>query len=416
MLQRLSLFAAVSCMVAVTGCGILPPVTPEAPTGPVSGDVGTSYRFSAVTIDRLNLPLRYQFTWGDGQVSEWSQCVPSGVPVTLAHAWRSAGRYAVQVRAQNVAYKESDLSPRHSIIVGSQSGYPDTVIAAIYVGGDPHGVCRLAGGNRLYVGNESFNGVFVVDVDELRVIDTIPCGEHPWQLVASPDDRYVYVANLHSNSVSVIETRTNSIVSNVAVGVAPHAIACLPDGSRVYVANIDTHDVSVIRTSDNAVVATVHVGNGPRGLCILPNGEYVYTANTSSSVSVIRTADNTVVATIPVSDYPHRATASSDGRYVYVSTANAGSVTVIRTSDNTVIGTVPVDWEPHGGGALPGADYVYIASPHANSLTVVRTSDNTVAATIPVGAGCCEVAFSSAGDRAYTPDRSAKTVTVIGLR
>jgi len=57
MLKHLSLIAAVCSVVLVAGCGILPPVTPDAPAGPSTGDVGVSYRFTAVTIDPQNLPL-----------------------------------------------------------------------------------------------------------------------------------------------------------------------------------------------------------------------------------------------------------------------------------------------------------------------------------------------------------------------
>jgi YVTN family beta-propeller protein len=295
-------------------------------------------------------------------------------------------------------------------------GYPDSVIATIYIGGDPHGVARLTNNSYLYVSNETVNEVYVVDVEQLRVVDTIPCGASPWQLIATPDNVYVYVANLHGNSVSVIRTETNSVVATIPVGIAPHPLACSPDGSRIYVGNIDSDNVSVIRTSDNTVVATVAVGVEPRGLCILPNGEYVYTANAGGSVSVIRTSDNQVIATLVVPNYPHRATSSRDGQYVYISNCRVSTVTVIRTSDNSIVGTLPVGSGPHGGCYLPNADYVYVASPPSSNLTVIRTTDNTVVATIPVGSGCCEVTPSGAGDCVYTADRSSKTVTVVGYR
>jgi YVTN family beta-propeller protein len=218
MLKRLTLLGAVCSIILVAGCGMLPPVTPEAPRGPSTGDVEVKYEFAAVTHDPQNLPLRYQFDWADGREAEWSRYVPSGEPITMAHAWLTAGAYGVRVRAQNMAGRQSELSPRHVITIGSESGYPNTVIATIYVGGDPHGVAKLASGPYLYVANESYDGVFVVDVDEQRVVDTIMCGSVPWQLTVSPDDRYVYVANHYGSTVKVIRTETNNVVATVPVG------------------------------------------------------------------------------------------------------------------------------------------------------------------------------------------------------
>jgi TonB family protein len=291
--------------------------------------------------------------------------------------------------------------------------YPDTVIATIDVGGTPHGIVALANHPYVYVCNERDHGVCIVNTDELRVVDTVVCGDDAWQIAASPDDRYVYVANHYGNTVRVIETETNRVVATVPVGDCPHAMACTPSSDRVYVANINDNSVSVIRTSDNTVVATVNVGAGPRGLCILPNGRYVYTANMEGSVSVLRTSDNTIVKTIRAPTGAGRAAASSDGQYVYVSAGSARSVTVIRTADNTVVGVVPVASAPVGGCGLPNARYAYISCPDANSLAVIKTTDNTVAANIRAGTGCRAVTASGSGDRVYTADHEAGTVSVL---
>ena len=416
MLKRLSLLAAVCSIILIASCNILPPATPKEPTGPSTGDVGVAYGFTAVTTDPMNLPLRYQFDWADGSEAGWSPYVPSGVPVTMDHAWTAAGSYPVRVRAQDVAGRESELSPRHVILIGSQSGFPDTVIATIYVGGDPHDMVKLASGPYLYIANESFDGVIVVNVDELRVVDTISCGGGPWGITASPDDKYVYVANHYENTVKVISTQANEVVASVPVGEVPLGLACTPDGRYVYVANINSDNVSVIRTSDNSVVATVDVGHQPYGLCMPPNGEYVYTTNTEGSVTVIRASDNSVVKTVTVPPDAGRATSSRDSRYVYISTGGKDSVTVLRTSDNTVVDAVPTASMGLNGCYLRGGDYVYVACPDAGDLTVINTADNTVAGTIHDGDGCWAAAASGDGERVYTIDRYLQRVSVLARR
>ncbi len=385
MLQRLSLFAAVCCMIAFTGCGIMPPVTPEAPTGPSSGDVGVSYRFTAVTIDRQNLPLRYQFAWGDGQ-TEWSEVVPSGVPVTLPHAWRSAGVFRVKVLAQNVAYKESDLSPAHPVGIGGESGYPDTVIAKIPVGYAPFGVCILPDGEYVYVANR-IGGISVISTATKRVVHTISTSSEPALLAATPNGEYVYFTMAFVNEVGIIRTSDNTLVATIGVQSHPIGVAFSPDGSRAYVANYYSGTVSVINTSDNKVIANVKIPGSPWCVKVTPDGKYVYASGRDTDIlSIVRTSDNQVAAHFRVGNEPGDIAFTPDGQYAYLSCRLDNDVAVVRTSDWEVVARIPGCSHPTGIGILSDGSYAYLSNYHGNDVLVARTSDNTVVATLHFGA------------------------------
>jgi DNA-binding beta-propeller fold protein YncE len=68
---------------------------------------------------------------------------------------------------------------------------------------------------------------------------------------------------------------------------------------------------------------------------------------------------------------------------------------------------------PVGGCGLPNSEYAYISCPDAGYLIVVRTSDNTVTDTVYVGGGCRAVTARASGDRVYTADHEAGTVSVL---
>ena len=48
------------------------------------------------------------------------------------------------------------------------------------------------------------------------------------------------------NTVSVIDTSTNTVTTTMPVGNNPFEVAATPDGSKVYVTNADDNTVSVI--------------------------------------------------------------------------------------------------------------------------------------------------------------------------
>ncbi|MBM3315009.1 YncE family protein, partial [candidate division WOR-3 bacterium] len=317
---------------ALTGCGVLPPLTPDAPTGPETGLVGVSYRLTAVTTDPQGLPPSYRFHWGDGSSSDWSACMPSGMPLVMAHSWDDVGRYGVQVEARNAAGKVSDLSEPHFISIQEQGGYPDTVIATIAVGGDPTDIAVLPGGEYIYVGNELEDYVTVVSVRRRAVVAQVECGASAWLLAAKPDGQYVYVTNQYDGSVSAIRTSDNTVVATINdVGSSPARCCFSPDGAFCYVADQNGGKVTVIRTRDNTVVARVSVGAIPRDVDCLPGGDYVYTANLAGTVSVVRTSDNTVVAAVNPGFVPHRVRALPSGEYVYASEYHGSRMAVIRT-------------------------------------------------------------------------------------
>lgn len=384
MSRCLSLFAATCSIVLITGCGILPPATPEAPTGPTAGDVGVPYRFTAVTTDRQGLPLCYQFSWGDGQVSEWSRYSPSGVPVTVSHAWRQAGVFRVRVRAQNVALRESEFSRPHAIRIGTQSRYPDTVIARIPVGYAPFGVCILPDGEYVYVANR-IGGISVISTATKRVVHTIATPGEPAFVAATPNSEYVYFS-MGGDRVGVIRTSDNTIVHTIGVQHHPLGVAVSPDGSRAYVANYYSGTVSVIRTSDNTVIANVAIPGYPWCVEVTPDGEYVYASGRGTdTLAVIRTTDNHVVARLEVGSEPGDIAFSPDGQYAYISCRLDSDVAVVRTSDMRVVSRIPGCSHPTGIALLTDGSHAYVSNYHGHHVLVARTSDNTVVDTLRFG-------------------------------
>jgi hypothetical protein len=99
----------------------LPPNTPNTPIGPDEGVIATDYMFSAVTTDPEGEPIYYMFDWGDGSTSDWIGPVDSGTSVNAIHQWASAGTYDIKVKAKDIAGKESDWSPAHTITIVAPS-------------------------------------------------------------------------------------------------------------------------------------------------------------------------------------------------------------------------------------------------------------------------------------------------------
>jgi hypothetical protein len=94
-----------------------PPATPAAPSGPSSGNVGTSYSFTATTTDPESDDIYYLFDWGDGNDSGWLGPFTSGATATGMHTWGSIGTYDIKVKAKDEHNAESGWSAVHPITI-----------------------------------------------------------------------------------------------------------------------------------------------------------------------------------------------------------------------------------------------------------------------------------------------------------
>jgi hypothetical protein len=94
------------------------PFMPSPPNGPIEGEVGVEYRFTATTTDPDNDSLLYQFDWGDGTMSDWSEPYASGAMANATHFWILGGTYQVCVRVKDVVGAMTAWSDPTSIYIG----------------------------------------------------------------------------------------------------------------------------------------------------------------------------------------------------------------------------------------------------------------------------------------------------------
>jgi len=95
----------------------LPPLMPEAPSGPETGATDVEMEFSAFTTDPDSDTVYYQFDWDDGARSTWG-------PAAQSHAYTNLGTYEVIVRARDEGYNVSAFSEAHKITIAKGNRPP----------------------------------------------------------------------------------------------------------------------------------------------------------------------------------------------------------------------------------------------------------------------------------------------------
>jgi len=121
-LDRLNVLCAVVLLgfVLLSACG-KPPLIPDKPTGPVQWVKGVASACTTKTTDPSGSKVAYQFDWGDGSESQWSDFMEGGVAYSDTHTYTDAGNRQIKARAKN-SKKASGWSDSLAVNVSAGEG------------------------------------------------------------------------------------------------------------------------------------------------------------------------------------------------------------------------------------------------------------------------------------------------------
>ncbi len=100
------------------------PEPPNRPNGRTSVPPDSLYPYTTSTIDPDGDSISYQFDWGDGTLSGWTEYVPSGTAVTALKPWTGHGAFSVRARAQDRHGALSDWSHGRQVAVDNRAPWP----------------------------------------------------------------------------------------------------------------------------------------------------------------------------------------------------------------------------------------------------------------------------------------------------
>jgi DNA-binding beta-propeller fold protein YncE len=168
-----------------------------------------------------------------------------------------AGRVAVVDVASRTLLRMIDMPVRHT-----------------HMG--PQDIKLSPDGQRFYIADSDFGGLWVLDGAATKVIGQIPLAAGTHGIYPSRDATKLYVSNRLAGSVSVLDAASGQVQSTWPIpGGSPDMGGVTSDGSQLWLSGRYNHEVYVLSTADGHLLARIPVGNGPHGMCIWPQpGRY----------------------------------------------------------------------------------------------------------------------------------------------
>jgi len=198
----------------------------------------------------------------------------------------------------------------------------------------PAGIGVSGDGKRLYVAENLFDSLAVIDVASKRVVQRFATERYPYGVAVAADGR-VFVSAWGGNTISIFKpSAERSLVDDGRLRVARHpsALALSADGSRLFVASGSTDRIAVVDTRAKRVVAQLNdappagprEGSTPNALALGGDGTRLFVAEAdnnaigifdlSATTSGIAAASgrDSLAGRVPVEWYPSAVIAAGD--------------------------------------------------------------------------------------------------------
>jgi YVTN family beta-propeller protein len=233
-------------------------------------------------------------------------------------------------------------------------------IAAIKLTGRPNQCAVTPDGHFVAVPIRDNNAVDIVDVQQQRVVKTLPVRE-PHNAFNAGSNRYLYVSAMGANQINVIDLTTMAYSVKVPVGGIPRPYVVTPDGTTMYVAVTDLHGFMKVDVANGKMqrVTMPAENHTPKerpfepsntlthGLALSPDGTELWvTSLLDNSLYVYDVKANKVTGRVQVGDGPNWVTFSPDGKYVCVSNTGTDDVSIIDVRARREIKRVKVGKAP----------------------------------------------------------------------
>jgi YVTN family beta-propeller protein len=163
----------------------------------------------------------------------------------------------------------------------------------------PHGVSMTPDFKYVLVMNSLSDNISVIQTSDNSIVTTVPVSGkvpalpigysyqfEPYQAAITPDSKFAYITCRKSGEVRVLDIGQMKIIDSIAVGTFPLIPAVTPDGGYVFVANRNSHSVSAINTATRTVEYTIDsVGVEPHGIAVSKDGLFLYVSCENLGVS-----------------------------------------------------------------------------------------------------------------------------------
>lgn len=292
---------------------------------------------------------------------------------------------------------------------------------------------------RVYVTNEVGGDMTVIDAGTNKVLMSIPLGKRPRGIHPSPDHKFLYIAvsgtpiagpgvdestlpppDRSADGIGVFDVQQKKIVRTIPGGADPENFDLSPDGSKIYMSNEDTSSISIVDIA-SGTFKSFPVGPQPEGVKVAPNNKFIYvTSEESGQIFILDPNAEKMIGSFKVGHRPRSIAFTPDSKTAYVNAENDGTVVVVDTAKRKITHTIqlgaPGEVKPMAVLLSPDARQLFVSTGRGKRVFIIDTATDKVINSIEVGPRPWGIALSADGSTLYTANGPSNDVSVVDLQ
>lgn len=183
---------------------------------------------------------------------------------------------------------------------------------------------------------------------------------YPAGIAVAPNGKYVYVAENVADRVTVLDASTGEVVQRLPTGHYPYDL--IRSGARLFVSawgGATISDFQILADGKLASLGRIEVGRHPSALTATASRLYVALAG-SDRLAIVGVTSRKVIGYLrdpapgapPEGSTPNSVAIGGNGKRLFIVEADNNAIAVIDIGSGKLLGRIPTDWYPAAIAAL----------------------------------------------------------------
>jgi YVTN family beta-propeller protein len=260
-------------------------------------------------------------------------------------------------------------------------------------------------------------------------LGSVKIGEHPHEIVRSPDGRYLYVSDNGilwmtnpgegGNTISIVDAEKRAKAGVISLGQyrRPHGMDLDPKTNRLVVTIENPPGLLLIDLAARKILRKFDTGGAaPHMVLLSPDRQWAYVSNTGSSTIGLVHLESGKLKTVATGARPQGGVLSHDGNFAYITNSDGNSITILDTKTQEVASTIQTGKGPGRITLTPdGRTLVYNLQP-GQAVGFADVAARKQTALVPIGGNPLSLTMSRDGAFVYAGIQDQDKIVVVSVR
>lgn len=229
------------------------------------------------------------------------------------------------------------------------------------------------------VSNTGSNYLTCIDRFRMKVVNVLPAGRRPMDMIYASSRQEFYVANSASDDISVLDVHTGKVKRTLGLrgGDEPHRLALSTDQRRLYVLNGASNSVSILNLLSHQEEGRIQLEGAPSSLAVDGQNDAVYvTSRDSDQLSAIDPGSLSVTSLLRFGSSLDELALNRKDRRLYVVKSAQRQISIVDLARNAVIGDIKLCAPATGFAYHPISRTLFASIRECSLISILKPDEN----------------------------------------